>query len=165
MKHLALPLLAIALLFASPALAQDDTRVEDETFNVSAPVPEGWESNEDNERATFNFLEEQSNSQIEVIGTELVTADVADVFFDTFHDTLTSAEFLERGREDKTIGAFSGTETIYAFTHTGVTLKVAVFQFVRNTTAWLVVGYMQEDVFDEQSASYAEVISGLTFAE
>jgi hypothetical protein len=165
MKHLVASLF-VALLLAGPAAhAQDGNVVSNDTFNVTSPVPEGWTVNEENERATFNFEHEASSSQIEVIGTELVTADVADVFFNTFHDTLTSAEFLQRGREDKQVGAYSGTETIYSFTHSGVTLKVVVFQFVRDTTAWLAVGYMQEDVFDEHAESYRAVLAGLTFAE
>ena len=154
------------LLLAAPAFAQDGeagATVTDETFNVTAPVPADWTVNEDNDRAVFNFVNDASHSQIEVIGTELVTAEVADVFFDTFHETLVSSEFLQLGREDKSVGDYSGTETIYGFSHSGVTLKVAVFQFVRDTTAWIAVGYMQEDLFDEQSATYRELIGQLSF--
>lgn len=156
----------ILSLLALPAFAQDgDTgaSVTDDTFNVTAPVPAEWTVNEDNDRAVFNFVHDASHSQIEVIGTELVTAEVADVFFDTFHETLVSSEFLQRGREAKSVGDYSGTETIYTFTHSGVTLKVAVFQFVRDTTAWIAVGYMQEDLFDEQSVAYRDVIAQLSF--
>ena len=112
-----------------------------------------------------NLLERilQSDEQIEVIGTRLMTTDVADVFFETFHETLQNSEFGQIGREDKTIGAFSGTETLYEFTHSGVTLKVAVFQFVNDTVAWITVAYIQADAFDEQVGAYQEVIGSLTF--
>ena len=154
---------ALALcLLAAPAFGQEI--VNDDDFGVSVAVPNGWEVVVEDDRAVFNFRHED-HSQIEVIGNELLTPDVADVFFTHFHDTLQSSDFMQVGREDKQIGEFSGTETIYRFEHTGVALKVSVFQFVRDTTAWLAVGYMQEEVFDAHATEFRGVISGLTFAE
>lgn len=150
------------LLLAAPAFAQET--VNDDEFGVTVAVPEGWEVVDEDDRAVFNFRHED-HSQIEVIGNELMTADVADVFFTHFHDTLQSSDFTQVGREDKQIGDVSGTETIYRFEHTGVALKVAVFQFVRDTTAWLAVGYMQEEVFDAHAEDFRGVVSGLAFAE
>lgn len=149
-------------LVAAPAFAQDTVSAEE--FGVTVAVPTGWEVVEEDDRAVFNFRHED-HSQIEVIGNQLMTADVADVFFTHFHDTLQSSDFVQVGREDKQIGEFSGTETIYTFEHTGVSLKVSVFQFVRDTTAWLAVGYMQAEVFDAHSEEFRGVVSGLTFAE
>ncbi len=156
--------IVFAILLASSAGFAQET-VSDEEFGVSVNVPESWEVVDDNDRAVFNFKQSDSHSQVEVIGTQLMTADVADVFFDTFHETLQSSDFLQIGREEKQYAPYGGTETIYSFTHSGVTLKVAVFQFVHDTTAWLAVGYMQEDVFDEHATTYRGVISSLAFAE
>jgi len=156
--------IAAVALFAASAAAQGTT-VTNEEFNVSVDRPEGWVDVEGNDRAVFNFKHEESHSQIEIIGTQLMTADVADVFFETFHETLTSSEFVQTGREDKSYGDHTGTETLYEFTHSGVTLKVAVFQFVEGTTAWLAVAYMQEDAFDTYTPTYREVVGSMAFAE
>jgi hypothetical protein len=160
MKRILLGALLGACL-STGAYAQ--TPVTNEAFNITAQLPESWTQLDGADRAVFNFKHDESHSQIEIIGTQLLTPDVASVFFDTFHSTLTSSEFVQSGREQKTYGDYTGTETIYAFTHSGVTLKVAVFEFVRETTAWLVVGYIQEDRFDQYAPTYQTVIQGLSF--
>ena len=154
---------ALAILFVSvSAFAQEP--VTDEEFGVTATVPATWQLVEDEDRAVFN-LKHEDHSQIEIIGNELMTPDVGEVFFTHFHDTLQSSDFVQVGREDKQIGEFSGSETIYRFEHSGVTLKVTVFQFIRDTTAWIAVGYMQEDVFDAHAPEFRALVESLTFAE
>lgn len=151
-----------AFVFAAPAFAQQ--KVTDEAFGVSTVVPEGWTTVEGNERAVFNFKEEESQSQIEIIGTRLMTADVADVFFDTFHETLENSGFTrqEGSGEEVTIGGHTGKRSRYSFTHTGVTLTVPVFQFVQDSVAWLVVGYIQEDLADQYEDVFTRVIEDMT---
>jgi hypothetical protein len=152
------------LLTSGLALAQEDApeEVSDESFGVTTQVPEGWEQVSGNERAVFNFKEQESQSQIEVIGTRLMTSDVADVFFDTFHETLQNSGFTrDSTEEDVTIGDYTGTKSMYTFTHTGVTLEVPVFQFVEDNVAWLVVGYIQQDVADEYTDDFTGVIENL----
>lgn len=158
MKTLFRSLLVGLTLTLCAATAYAQNTVTDEELGVSTTLPDTWTQVEGNERAVFNFKHEESHSQIEVIRTELMTADVADVFFETFHETLTGSDFTVSGTEDKTYGEYAGTETIYEFTHSGVTLKVAVFQFVQETTAWLVVSYIQGDVFDSFSPAYQSVV-------
>ena len=150
------------LLISATAFAQEP--VTDEEFGVSITVPASWQLVEDEDRAVFN-LKHEDHSQIEVIGNELMTADVGDVFFTHFHDTLQSSDFVQVGREDKQIGEFSGAETIYRFEHGGVTLKVTVFQFVRDTTAWIAVGYMEEGVYDAHATEFRSLVESLAFAE
>ncbi len=157
--------LAIALLFvalsATGAWAQQT--LENSDLNVQVDMPAGWSVIEGNDRAVFNFKHDESHSQVEIIATELLTQDVADVFFDTFHETLTTSDFTQSGREEgKAYGTHSGTETIYEFTHSGVTLKVVVYQFVTDATAWLVVAYVQADNFDEYMPTYAQVVASLS---
>lgn len=155
--------IALALLLvSSAAFAQEPAT--DEEFGVTVTVPASWQLVDDEDRAVFN-VKHEDHSQIEVIGNELMTPDVAEVFFTHFHDTLQSSDFVQVGREDKQIGEFSGSETIYRFEHSGVTLKVTVFQFIRDTTAWIAVGYMQEDVFDAHAAEFRGLVESLTFAE
>ena len=149
------------LLVAAPAWAQ--STLTNAQHNVTLTVPTGWESDSQNdERAAFN-LRHTDHSQIEVIGNDLLTAEVSTVFFRHFHETLQASQFMAAGQEDKTVGDVSGTETVYRFDHSNATLKVAVFQFVRGTTAWLVILYSQEDVFDAHVAEFRSVISGLAF--
>lgn len=151
---------ALVALCASTALAQQT--LEDADLNVQIDMPADWSVVEGNDRAVFNFKHEESHSQIEIIATELLTQDVADVFFETFHETLTTSDFTQSGREEgKAYGTHSGTETIYEFTHSGVTLKIAVYQFVTESTAWLVVAYVQADNFDEYMSTYAQVVESL----
>lgn len=154
-----LVVVAAVVALASPAFAQNVRTNND--LGASVTSPEGWTEFEANDRVTFGFKHEESHSQIEVIAQPLMTPDVADVFFNTFHTTLTSSGFQQSGRENRSYGAHSGTETIYNFSHSGVTLKVAVFQFVNQSNAWIVVTYIQGDVFDTYRPAYEGVISGL----
>ena len=113
------------LVCTSSVFAQDV--VSNDEFSVSVTRPAEWTDVDGNDRAVFNFKHEESHSQIEVIGTRLMTEDVADVFFETFHETLRNSEFLMVGTpSDASYGEHAGTETTYTFTHSGVTLKVAV---------------------------------------
>lgn len=160
---------ALALLLAAPALAQTPDEpaavASNEEFGVTVGVPTGWEAMDEDDRAVFNLRHATDHSHIEVIGNELMTPDVAPVFFSHFHDTLQSSDFMQVGREDKSYGDVSGSETVYRFEHTGTALKVVVFQFVRDTTAWLAVGYIHEDNFDARAADFRTLVGGLTFAE
>jgi hypothetical protein len=153
--------LALALLSA-PALAQ--TVATDETFNVTITAPDGWAESETEERVVFAFRHED-HSQIEVLGVELMTPEVADVFFTFFHDTLQSSDFMQVGREDKAYGERNGTETVYRFEHSGVALKVVTFQFANDTTAWIFVGYMQEELFDGRVADFQAAVESFAFGE
>lgn len=162
MKKLVLTL--AILLVSSVALAQAGQTVSDDTFNVTATVPDGWEVVTEEDRAVFNFRNED-HSQIEIIGNELIDVDAAGDFFNHFHETLQSSDFTRVGQEDKTYGEFAGSETIYRFEHSGIALKVAVFQFVREETAWLVVAYMQEEVFDTRAEEFRGVVGNLAFGE
>lgn len=150
----------VSLLFSGVAFAQE--QVSDESFGVMATVPDGWEQVTGNERAVFNFKEEESQSQIEVIATRLMTADVANVFFDTFHETLANSGFTQSESEGGvTIGGHEGKKSTYSFTHTGVTLTVPVFEFVEDNVAWLIVGYIQRDVADQYGDVFTSVVENL----
>jgi hypothetical protein len=153
----------VALLLASPAMAQDSQPVENEEFGVTVTPPAKWEVTPGNDKAVASFKHTGSQSQIEVVGTKLMTPDVADVFFKTFHKTLTESNFEQASQEETTIGEFSGTLTSYKFTHSGVTLEVAVFQFLRDSTAWLVVGYMQDTEKDEYIDDFKSVVQNMKF--
>jgi len=133
----------VALVFTTSAFAQDN--IESKEYGVTLSKPSGWEQTTGNEKAVAVFTHSATQSQIEVVPTKLMTAEVADVFFDTFHKTLTESNFERVGdtREEK-IGDVTGKRTEYKFTHSGVVLKVHVFGFVKDNTSWLVVGYMQE---------------------
>ena len=156
--------LAMSLFIAAPAFAQDAKPVENKDFGVKITPPQKWDVTQPNDKAVANFKHRGSQSQIEVVGTKLMTPDVAEVFFKTFHKTLKESNFEEKKREDDTtIGEFKGTQTSYKFTHSGVTLEVIVFQFLRENTAWLVVGYMQEVDKDKYVGDFKSVIENIKF--
>lgn len=156
---------AIVLSLAAAAVAQpkEGVIVNDE-YGVKLKKPEpGWEESKGNEKAVAVFTHPSTQSQIEIVPTKLMTADVADVFFSTFHKTLVESNFKKDSESDKKIGEYSGKYTTYVFTHSGVTLKVHVFGFVKDTTAWLFVGYMQAEEEDNIVKSFEWTIENLTF--
>ncbi len=165
MKTIFTFLSSFLVVFTLSSVAWSQSTETNEEYGITATVPDDWDVADGNDRAVFNFLHAESHSQIEVIGTRLMTADVADVFFETFHETLEGSQFEIFETEDKSIGDFSGTETIYEFDSSGVRLKIAVFQFVNDTVAWITVTYIQNDIFEEQIGAYREVIGSLSFEE
>lgn len=152
------------LLVATAAFAQDENVVDNEQFGVKITAPDKWEVSSGNDKAVANFKHKGSQSQIEVVGTKLMTADVADVFFKTFHKTLTESNFEQTSQEETTIGDIEGTKSTYAFTHSGVTLEVSIFQFTRESSAWLVVGYFQDAEKDKYSEDFTSVVENMEFS-
>jgi hypothetical protein len=142
------------------ASAQD---IINEEHGVTIQPPKDWEETRGNEKAVAVFTHPSTQSQIEVVPTKLMTADVADVFFSTFHKTLTESNFTGSASEDKTYGTVSGKLYTYSFSHSGVNLEVRVFQFVKDTTAWLIVGYMQKEESADVLPAFEGTIEKLTF--
>lgn len=157
--------LLLALTVATPAMAQDAKPIQNEDFGVTITPPAKWEVAQGNDKAVANFKHRGSQSQIEVVGTKLMTPDVADVFFKTFHKTLKESNFERKEQGEATIGEYKGTQTSYKFTHSGVTLEVVIFEFTKNDTAWLVVGYMQEADKDKYLEDFKSVVSTMKFKE
>ena len=147
---------------AGSALAQENVMHNDQ-FSVDFTRPEGWSAVEGNERAIFNIKHEESQSQIEVIATQLMSADVANVFYDTFHETLEQSNFERQTVSQEAIGAHSGKLTHYTFTYAGVELKIVVFQFTHESTAYLIVGYIKSDEFDNLYPSFQAAVTSLAF--
>lgn len=155
----------VTLLMASTAYAQDAQPIENEEFGVTITPPAKWEVAQGNDKAVASFQHKGSQSQIEVVGTKLMTPDVADVFFKTFHKTLKESNFEQQTQETATIGGVEGQQTTYKFTHSGVTLNVVVFQFVRDSSAWLTVGYMQDAEAEKYMKDFTSVIENMKFSE
>ncbi len=155
--------LLLCLFVSSAAFAQDQNPIENEEFGVTITPPAKWEVTQGNDKAVANFKHVGSQSQIEVVGTKLMTADVADVFFKTFHKTLKESDFEETKSEEVSIGEQKGKQTTYTFKHSGVTLEVVIFEFLKAETAWLVVGYMQDVDKEKYIADYKSVIETMKF--
>ena len=152
------------IAFSTAVYAQDANTIENKDFGVKITPPAKWEVTQGNDKAIANFKHRGSQSQIEVVGTKLMTPDVADVFFKTFHKTLQESNFEESKKEDDiAIGDLKGTQTQYKFTHSGVTLSVVIYQFLRENTAWLVVGYMQDVDKDKYMADFKSVVENIKF--
>lgn len=162
-RMMAVVLMVMAL--ALPAWAQDAKPIENAEFGVTITPPTKWEVAQGNDKAVANFKHRGSQSQIEVVGTKLMTPDVADVFFKTFHKALKESNFQQKEQAEVTIGAVKGTQTSYSFNHSGVTLEVTIFQFTRGATAWMVVGYMQESEKDKYIPDFKSVIETMKFKE
>lgn len=153
--------LLIALAISVAAVAQEP--VTNEEFGVTVVPPSGWEVSTSDDKAVANFKHRGSQSQIQVIGTKLMNAEVADVFFSTFHRTLTESNFERVSEGDATYGSHEGKEVRYTFTHSGVTLEVMVFEFLSNDTAWLVIGYMQDNERENHTGDFVSVVENLRF--
>lgn len=150
------------LLLASTALAQDDLLTSSE-YGVRMTRPDGWEDVEGNERAVFNIKHDDSQSQIEVIATQLMSADVATVFYDTFHETLEQSSFELQGSETQTFGEHEGDLTEYRFEYAGVALRVVIFAFTHESTAFLVVGYIKDDQYETHITSFEAAVGSIEF--
>lgn len=153
----------MALLFSSAAYAQEGESVTSEEFNVEITPPAKWEATQGNDKAVANFKHSGSQSQIEVVATKLMTKNVAEVFFETFHKTLTESDFKKVSQAENSIGELDGTQTTYKFEHSGVTLEVVIFEFLRQDTAWLVVGYMQDVEKDKYVEDFKQVVENMKF--
>ncbi|MEL6179157.1 MAG: hypothetical protein AAFS10_09390, partial [Myxococcota bacterium] len=88
-----------------------------------------------------------------------------DVFFSTFYKTLKESNFKQEKQDEATYGTYKGKETVYSFDHSGITLKVYVFSFVKDTTAWLVVGYWQDSEQDKVASAFKSTIETMTIGE
>ena len=162
MRRLLPNLIAVAWLFlALPATwaAAQGTTVTHEGMAVQVNQPSGWTAAAGSERAIFNFVHEDSQSRMEVIGVELITSDVADVFFSTFHDALRDADFRAGESEGQVYGANAGLETRYTFQYAGVSLTVRVFEFVRRDVAWIFVSYAESSFDDELMPLFRELVA------
>ena len=151
--------LLLTAALAAPAFAQ--TPVTNAQFSAAVERPAGWVDAPGNDRAAFNFRHEESSSQIEVIATQLLTAEVAEIFFDTFHESLRSANFAQLAQADASVGERDGLQTTYGFEHAGISLNVTIFQFVIGNTAWVVVSYAQQDLADSFRNDFESVVSSL----
>ena len=153
----------LAISFSTSALAQDKNQVKNTEFGVTIKTPAKWEI-QSSDKAVANFKHRGSQSQIEVIGTKLMTPDVAEVFFKTFHKTLKESNFEQKEQKDLTIGSHKGKQTSYKFTHSGVKLEVTIFQYIKGNNAWLVVGYMQDTDKDKYYSDFKTVVESMQFA-
>lgn len=169
--------LLVSLAWMGVSFAQDEAAPADagkkEAVCVSGDVlkvkvcgPAGWERVETpgNEKSIASFRDSESQSQIEAIGTKLINADVAAVFFDTFHQTLETSEFeaVEPPKDEK-IGEIEGRLAEYSFKHTDIVLKVVVFSFVKDNGAYLVIGYFKAEERNLYFDQMKKVISSLEF--
>lgn len=161
-RYLSALLFVVATATASLAVAQ--TQVSSAS-GATTVRPANWEDAVGNDRGTFTFREPETNAQIEVISTSLLTADVKDVFFNTFHDGLKAAGFVQKSQEDKSYGNHAGLLTEYNFDHSGAALIVSVFEFMIGNNAWLVVAYSGDDSADRIRAPFEEVAASLSIAE
>ena len=155
--------LLVAVALSSTAMAQGP--VQNEEFGVSIAAPDGWEVASADDKAIANFKHQGSQSQIQVIATRLMNAEVADTFFSTFHRTLEESNFEEVSRQDATHGGHSGKEVKYSFTHSGVTLEIMVFEFLNDDTAWLVIGYMRDSEGENHGTSFQSVVQNIQFSQ
>lgn len=158
-------LMILLSVMAISVVASAQEPVSNEEFGVTVTPPTGWEVSISDEKAVASFKHADSQSQIQVIGTKLMNSEVADVFFSTFHRTLTESNFQQLSEANATYGSREGKEVRYSFTHSDVTLEVMVFEFLSNDTAWLVIGYMQDSERENRSGDFASVIETMSFDE
>lgn len=164
--------MAMTLAVATPLALHaqtgtDGDAVVNETLGVTIVGPQGWESvkAQGNDKSVANFRHPESQSQIEVIGTRLFNKDVAEVFFETFHQQLLATEFTEtKAASETSLGAVEGKLSEYTFEHTGIRLRVVVFSFLRNESAYLVIGYFKEEERDAYFPAMQQVVETLQFS-
>ncbi len=164
LRRLAFSLGVVGILSVSSLASVSAQDITNEEYGVTIPMPkDGWEETRGNEKAVAVFTHASTQSQIEIVPTKLMTADVADVFFSTFHKTLTESNFSETTSAEETLGAVTGKHYTYNFSHSGIELEVHVFQFVKDTTAWLMVGYMEKSEAATILPAFKGTIEKMTF--
>lgn len=160
-RFLAVLLLMISM--SAVAVAQEGDPIVDEDLGIEVWPPDAWDDTSDEDSAVANFKHDDTKSQIQLIATPLMNDEVADVFFETFHSTLQDSAFEEQSREDKGVGDLEGTAVDYAFEHSGVTLQIKVFEFLHDDTAYLAIGYLQDEGADDQIEAYQSVLENISF--
>lgn len=156
--------LALVGVLGMAQVAGAQETIKNTDYGVEITKPSGWEQTTGNEKAVAVFTHSATQSQIEVVPTKLMTAEVSDVFFSTFHKTLTESNFEQVGEaKEQTLNGQAGKHTEYKFTHAGVTLKVHVFGFVRENTSWLVVGYMKDGEEKDILPTFNTTIESMKF--
>lgn len=161
-RFLTIALFIAATMIAATGFAQEKVTSPD---GVTVTRPDAWEDATGNDRGNFTFREPETKSQIEVISTALLTPDVKDVFFTTFHEGLVSAGFTQDSTSEETYGERTGALTTYSFEHSGAKLVISVFEFMIGNKAWIVVSYAGEDSAERVQGPFEEVISSLTIQD
>ena len=174
MKHSILRaclLLLLLLGLAMPAMAQDNKGGREPftstRLGISGTAPSGWEIADSlrNTKTIASFTHPASKTQIEIVGTQLINKDIAQVFFNTVHDTLKGSDFQEiTPPTPATIAELQGKQSEYAYEYTGMTLRIVVFSFVKNDAAYLVIGYFKSEERDAFYESIVETISSFNFS-
>jgi len=152
---------------APPKPAATVGTIINQDLGIAIEPPANWVAVEvtGSAKTLASFIHPESQSQIEVIGTPLMNSEVADIFFDTFRDSLKNAEFVElKAPSEQTIGTLRGNQSEYTFEHTGILLSVVVFSFIKDDAAFLVVGYFKEDERSKFDGVMKRVIENLTFS-
>ncbi len=147
----------------------DPTRetVTHERLGISMSTPDGWNRLEltSNSRTVASFIHLPSQSLIEIVGAHLINKDVAKVFFGTFREALKSANFSEvMPPTSATLGSVTGEQSEYTFEHTGITLRVVVFSFVRDDAAFMLIGYFKSDERDLHFEALRQLAGSLNFS-
>ncbi|MDX9723213.1 MAG: hypothetical protein RBU37_20850 [Myxococcota bacterium] len=139
--------LVLCLLCGSAELyaqSGDLAPIVNDLVGVTITPPAGWEEFKvtGNDKSIAAFRHAESQSQIEIIATKLISADVAQVYFDTFTQSLSSYEFQEVAASTPvSFGSISGTQVEYEY-NAGITkVRLVVVSFLQKDVAYLVVGY------------------------
>lgn len=161
--------IVLSLVFTSTQLfAQADGQpVVNDLLGVTVSPPDGWELVKlpGNDKSIASYRHAESGSQLEVIGTKLINSDMTQVFFDTFHQSLLGADFVEFSQAtDTKIGTMDGKQTEYSFEHTGLKLRVVVFSFTQDDSAFLVIGYFEDEKRDTYYESLKKLVEQLKFS-
>jgi hypothetical protein len=158
--------LLLAMTVSATAWAQDAKPITNADFGVTITPPEKWEVAQGNDKSVASFKHAASGSHIEVIGTKLLSADVHDVFYNTFHKTLKESNFeATEEKADAKVGETETKKSTYKFTHSGITLEVVIHEFTKNDVAWLVVGYIQDSEAEKFRGEVDNVIKTMKFSE
>lgn len=168
----AVVLVMLGLASVGQAQEEDTDRPEmrarvvvDEISGAKLTRPEGWVVGKKGKGVAAIFRAAgDPEAQIEVRVSPHVKADQRKSFFASFHANLQKAGFVKKQvLEEATYAENTGVETEYETSSKKRVFRLVVWQFHREETAFMVVGFFPTKSRDRFYPDYQAVIESMTF--
>jgi hypothetical protein len=139
--------------------------VTDAESGAKVTRPDGWVSGKAGIGVIAMFRAAgDSRSQIEVRVSPHVKEKQGEFFFTSFHSNLQKAGFSKlREGQEATYGGKKGLETEYETSSKKQKLRLIVWQYQHNDSAYLVVGFFPAEARDKYYEDFQQVAKSLTF--
>jgi hypothetical protein len=127
--------------------------------------PRGWIEGKPGEGAVVLLrAADVSGAQIEIRVSSPISPPESAAFFTSFHNDLKAAGFARLERLPNAVyGSIAGNEIEYRGRTKGTTYRLIVWQFHRDESAWLVVGFFPESQRDLLYKDFRTIVRSIEF--